>query len=319
MALTENPPDKLFAVRCPLLAHWVIVMKSGTVAIVGRANVGKSTLLNALLKEKVAIVSDKPQTTRRRILGVAHLPGAQVVLLDTPGLHQPQHLLNKRMIRTALDTMREADLLYVMVEATGPPERWDRFVIEQARDAVQASGKPAFLLINKVDLVHKASVLPLIETYRTLNDWTEIIPLSARTGVNLDRLVELTVKVLPEGEPLYDQETLTDQTMRTLAAELIREKVLEQTRDEVPYSIAVEIDEFKEEDTLARIAATVLVEKESHKGIIIGKRGDRLKAVGTRARLDMERLFGMKVFLQLWVKVRPGWREDERKLDELGY
>jgi GTP-binding protein Era len=294
-------------------------MKSGTVAIVGRANVGKSTLLNALLKEKVAIVSDKPQTTRTRILGVAHLPGAQVVLLDTPGLHQPQYLLNKRMIRTALDTMREADLLYVMVEATGQPERWDRFVIEQARNAVQASGKPAFLLINKVDLVHKASVLPLIETYRTLHDWTEIIPLSAKTGVNLDRLVELTVKVLPEGEPLYDQETLTDQTMRTLAAELIREKVLEQTREEVPYSIAVEIDQFEEEGGLARIAATVLVEKESHKGIIIGKRGDRLKAVGTRARLDMERLFGMKVFLQLWVKVRPGWREDEQKLDELGY
>ena len=294
-------------------------MKTGTVAIVGRPNVGKSTLLNALLKEKIAIISDKPQTTRTRILGVVHLADAQIVLLDTPGLHQARYRLNQRMVRTAVETMREADLLYVMVEATAAPGPGDRFVIEQVREAIGAGGRPAFLLINKVDLVNKARVLPLIESYRTMMDWNEVVPLSAQTGLNVDRLLELTVKVLPEGDPVYGEDVVTDQSMRTLAAEIIREKILQKTREEVPYSVAVEIDRFVEEGKLARIAATVLVEKESQKAIVIGKRGERLKAIGTYARIEMERLFGLKVFLELWVKVRPAWRQDELVLTELGY
>ena len=294
-------------------------MKSGTVAIIGRPNVGKSTLLNAVLKEKIAIVSDKPQTTRTRILGVAHLAGAQVVFLDTPGLHRPQHLLNKRMVRTALDTMRAADLLYVMVEATSSPGPGDRAVLEQVREVNSQGEKPSFLLINKVDLVNKVRVLPLIESYRKMLDWAEVVPLSAKTGLNVDRLLELTLKVLPEGEPLYGEDMVTDQPMRTLAAEIIREKILQKTREEVPYSVAVEIDRFVEEGKLARIAASVVVDKESQKAIVIGKHGEQLKAAGTYARIEMEQLFGMKVFLQLWVKVRSGWREDAQLLTELGY
>ncbi|MEK6618272.1 MAG: GTPase Era [Nitrospirota bacterium] len=294
-------------------------MKTGKVAIVGRPNVGKSTLLNALLKEKIAIISDKPQTTRTRILGVVHLADAQIVLLDTPGLHKPRDRLNQRMVRTAVETMREADLLYVMVEATAPPGPGDRFVMEQVRETIGAGGRSAFLLINKVDLVNKALVLPLIESYCTMLEWAEVVPLSAKTGLNMDRLLELTVKVLPEGDALYGDDVVTDQPMRTLAAEIIREKILQKTREEVPYSVAVEIDRFVEEGKLARIAASVLVEKESQKAIVIGKRGERLKTIGTYARIEMERLFGMKVFLELWVKVRPAWREDEQVLEELGY
>jgi len=275
--------------------------------------------LNTILKEKIAIVSDKPQTTRTRILGVAHLPDAQVVFLDTPGLHRPQHLLNKRMVRTALDAMRDADLLYVMVEATAPVGPGDRAVVEQVREAISQGGKPAFLLINKVDLVNKVRILPLIESYRKMLDWTEVVPLSAKTGLNVDRLLELTVKVLPEGEALYQEDVMTDQSMRTLAAEIIREKILQKVREEVPYSVAVEIDRFVEEGKLARIDASVVVDKDSQKAIVIGRHGERLKAAGTYARIEMERLFGMKVFLQLWVKVRSGWREDERLLTELGY
>jgi GTP-binding protein Era len=294
-------------------------MKTGTVTIVGRPNVGKSTLLNALLGEKIAIVSNKPQTTRTRILGVVHRPDAQILVLDTPGLHKPQYKLNSRMVRAAIETLGEADVVYVMVEAISTPGPGDRFVIEQVREAAKDGGPKVFLLINKVDAVNKARVLPLIDAYRTMLDWAEVIPLSAATGINVDRLLELTVKLLPEGEAPYGEDFLTDQPMRTLAAELIREKILEQTREEVPYSVAVTIDRFEEEKKLARIAASVWVEKDSQKAIVVGKGGQRLKEVGTAARLDMERLFGMKVFLELWVKVREGWREDEQALTELGY
>ncbi len=294
-------------------------MKTGTVTIVGRPNVGKSTLLNALLKEKLAIVSDKPQTTRTRILGVVHRPDAQILVLDTPGLHKPQYKLNSRMVRTAIETLDEADVIYVMVEATCPPGPGDRFVIEQVRDTVKDGGPKVFLLINKVDAVNKARVLPLIDAYRTMLDWAEVIPLSASTGINVDRLLDLTAKLLPEGQAPYGEDFLTDQPMRTLAAELIREKILQQTREEVPYSVAVAIDRFEETGKLAKIAASILVEKDSQKAIVVGKGGQRLKEIGTAARLDMERLFGMKVFLELWVKVREGWREDEQALTELGY
>ncbi|MFQ5991432.1 MAG: GTPase Era [Nitrospiraceae bacterium] len=294
-------------------------MKTGTVAIVGRPNVGKSTLLNALLGEKIAIVSDKPQTTRMRILGVVHRKDAQIVVLDTPGIAKPRYRLNRRMVQTALETLREADLIYMMVEATAGPGPADREVLQYVREAWERRKRPVFLLVNKVDLVRKPRVLPLIDTYRTMLDWSEVVPLSATAGVNVDRLLELTVKLLPDGDALYGEDVLTDQPMRILAAELIREKILHQTRDEVPYSVAVETEQFKEEGRLARIAASVWVEKESHKAMIVGKHGQRLKQIGTDARLEMEQLFGMKVFLELWVKVRPAWRQNEHFLVELGY
>ncbi len=294
-------------------------MKFGTVAIIGRPNVGKSTLLNALLKEKIAIVSNWPQTTRTRILGVVHLPDTQIAFLDTPGLHKPFHQLNKRMVRTALDTIREADLVYLMVEATAPPGSGDRLVIEQVEEVAGNGRVPVFLLINKVDLVKKPRLLPLIESYRRMRPWAEIVPLSAETGLNVDRLLEATVAALPEGEAQFGEDVLTDQSMRTLAAEVIREKILRKTREEIPYAVAVEIDLFLEEGKLNRISATVLVEKESQKAIVIGAHGERLKAVGTEARKELEGLFGGKVFLQLWVKVRSAWREDDQVLVELGY
>ncbi len=294
-------------------------MKTGTVTIVGRPNVGKSTLLNALLNEKIAIVSDKPQTTRTRILGVVHRPDAQILLLDTPGLHKPQHKLNSRMVRTTLETLGEADVIYVMVEAICPPGPGDRAVFEQVREAAVGDGPKVFLLINKVDLVNKAKVLPIIDAYSKMLEWEEVVPLSASAGINVDRLLDLTIKLLPEGQAPYGEDFLTDQPMRTLAAELIREKILQQTREEVPYSVAVSIDQFSEEGKLTKIAASILVERDSQKAIVVGKGGQRLKEIGTAARLDMERLFGMKVFLELWVKVREGWREDEQVLTELGY
>lgn len=294
-------------------------MKFGIVAIIGRPNVGKSTLLNALVGERIAIVSDKPQTTRTRILGVFNDADMQVILLDTPGLHKASHLLGQRMVRTAQETMREADLLFVMVEATGPPRTGDRLVIERVRDHLAQFPGPVFLLINKVDLVNKSRILPLIDEYRRLLNWSEIVPLSARTRDNLDRLVGAMRQALPEGPARYGPDVLTDQTMRTLAAEIIRENVLKRTREEVPYGVAVEIEQFVEEGRLARIAAVILVDKEGHKPIIVGAKGSRLKAIGTEARRAMEGLFGMKVFLELWVKVREGWRENEQALVELGY
>ena len=294
-------------------------MKFGSVAIIGRSNVGKSTLLNRLLNEKIAIVSDKPQTTRTRIVGVAHMEGAQIVFLDTPGLHEPHHLLNRRMVRTTLETFDDADVLYVVVEATSQPGPGDLVVIEHVKQAVAKQARPVVLVINKVDLVNKARLLPLMEQYLRIFPWTEMVPLSAETGDNVDRLLAVTPSLLAEGEATYNEDVVTDQSMRTLAAELIREKILQQTYEEVPHSVAVEIEQFQETKKMTKIAAVVLVEKESQKGILIGKQGERLKIVGTAARQDMERLFGMKVFLQLWVKVRESWREDEQTLAELGY
>ena len=294
-------------------------MKFGTVAIIGRSNVGKSTLLNRLLKEKIAIVSDKPQTTRTRILGVVHAPGAQIALLDTPGLHKPQHLLNRRMVKTAVDTLEEADLLYVLMEATSLPGPGDLLVVDHVKGALGKRQRPVILVVNKIDAVNKLKLLPVLEMYAKLFAWTEVVPVSAETGDNVERLLAVTVTRLPEANAAYDDETITDQSMRTLAAEMIREKILKQTYEEVPHSAAVEIDQFVEEGKLARINASIFVEKESHKAILIGKQGERLKVVGTEARQDMEKLFGKKVFLEMWVKVREAWREDERALIELGY
>lgn len=294
-------------------------MKSGTVAIIGRSNVGKSTLLNKLLGEKVAIVSNKSQTTRTRILGVVHLPEAQIAFLDTPGLHQPQDRLNARMVQTTLETLDAGDLVYVVVDAARQSAHLDRAVVQEVRRVLGSHPRPVFLVLNKIDAVRKPLLLPLLDAYSRQYPWTALIPISAKTGDGVDRLLAATVEALPQGEPRYEADMLTDQSMRALAAELIREQILHETQEEVPHSVAVDIEEFKEEGGLARIGATVLVEKDSHKGILIGQHGERLKRVGTNARLGMERLFGMKVFLQLWVKVREEWRQDERLLAELGY
>jgi len=248
-----------------------------------------------------------------------HAPGAQIALLDTPGLHKPQHLLNRRMVRTAVETLEETDVVFVIMDATSLPGPGDLLVLDYVKAAVNKRERPVLLVLNKVDLVNKLKLLPVIESYARLFAWTEVVPVSAQTGDNVQRLLTVAVSHLPEGEAAYDDDTVTDQTMRTLAAEMIREKLLRQTHEEIPYSLAVEIDEFIEEGKLARITASVLVERESHKAIVIGKHGERLKTVGTEARLDMERVFGMKVFLQLWVKVREAWREDEHALIELGY
>ena len=289
--------------------------------ILGRPNVGKSTLLNALIKQKIAIVSDKPQTTRSRVLGVGHYPQAQLVLIDTPGVHKPRHQLNTQMLRTALGSLQEADVVYVMVDARKSPGAGDWFVVEQVKEASQARPyRGVFLLLNKVDVVKKLQLLPIIERYNECGLWTEIIPISAQTGVNLDRLINVTLDCLPDEDiQYYDEDFVTDQPMRQLAAELIREKVLMQTRDELPYAVAVMIEGFREDGPRAHITATILVEKPSQKGILIGKGGQRLKIIGSLARTEMEQLFGLRIFLELWVKVQDGWRDDEHLLVELGY
>ena len=289
--------------------------RSGFIALVGRPNVGKSTLLNQILGEKIAIISDKPQTTRTRILGVRHLPKAQLVFLDTPGIHKPLYRLNQRMVRVALNVLDEVDLVFFLVEATEGVGAGDRYVVERLKERAV----PVVLVINKVDLVQKGRLLPLIDAYRQMHEFAEIVPVSALTGDGVNRLVEIAVRFMPEGPVYFEDDIVTDQPMQLLAAEFIREKILQKTRDELPFSVAVQIESFTEEGKLARIAAIVYVEKESQKAIVIGKRGELLKAVGTEARIEMERLFGMKVFLQLWVKVKEGWRRDERMLTALGY
>ena len=294
-------------------------MKFGTVAIIGRSNVGKSTLLNRLLGEKISIVSSKPQTTRTRVMGIVHAEGAQIAFLDTPGLHKPDHLLNRRMVRAAVETLDDADVFYMLMEATSRPGPGDLSAIKYMKEALAKQPRPVILVMTKIDLVNKHKMLPVLDQYAKLFAWTEVVPVSAQGNDNVERLLAVTVPYLPSGEGLYGEDVVTDQTMRTLAAEMIREKVIQATEDEVPYATAVEIDEFVEEGRLAKIRASIMVERETQKGILIGKHGERLKTIGTQVRLDMEKIFGMKVFLELWVKVRKDWREDEQALVELGY
>ena len=294
-------------------------MKFGTVAIIGRSNVGKSTLLNRLLGEKISIVSSKPQTTRTRVMGIVHAEGAQIAFLDTPGLHKPDHLLNRRMVRAAVETLDDADVLYMLMEATSRPGPGDLSAIKYMKEALAKQPRPVILVMTKIDLVNKHKMLPVLDQYAKLFAWTEVVPVSAQGNDNVERLLAVTVPYLPSGEGLYGEDVVTDQTMRTLAAEMIREKVIQATEDEVPYATAVEIDEFVEEGRLSKIRASIMVERETQKGILIGKHGERLKSIGTQARLDMEKVFGMKVFLEVWVKVRKDWREDEQALVQLGY
>lgn len=286
---------------------------SGFIAIIGRPNVGKSTLLNSLLGEKIAIISDKPQTTRNRIKGILSRPDAQLIFMDTPGIHKPQHKMNEAMVKSALATYNEVDAILFLVEAGGRPGAGDMFII----DTLAGVKPPVFLLINKIDKVKKDSILPIIDTYRSLYPFAEVIPISALLG-DLDGLVDTIIARLPAGPKYFPEDQLTDQPERFIASELIREKVFLLTREEVPYSTAVVIEDMKEEKGIVRIEAVIYVERDSQKGIIIGKAGSLLKKIGTLAREDAERLLGTKIFLKLWVKVKKSWREDEGLLKSLG-
>ena len=316
-------------------------MKSGYVSLIGRPNAGKSTLLNTIVGAKVAIVSDKPQTTRGRILGVKNYPDGQVVFVDTPGIHRPLHRLNVRMVDAAVDTLREVDVVVLVFDASTRPGHGDEFVA----GLLEKTKSPVVLVLNKVDVVAKARLLPLIEQAQRWYDFKAIVPVSAQTGDGVDRLERVLLEQLPEGEALYPDDYLTDQPERTLVAETVREKILQHTRAELPFSTAVVVDKFDEEERepppsrgrderasarrrssgqrpaetgLLRLYCTIYVEHDSQKAIVIGRGGDMIKRIGTEARKDLEEAFETKVFLDLRVKVNPDWRNDDRALDELG-
>jgi GTP-binding protein Era len=289
------------------------------VAIIGEPNVGKSTLMNALLEQKISIVTAKPQTTRRRILGILNGNSYQAVFLDTPGILKPKYLLQKAMVDTAYSAIEDADLVFLMIEAGFPKGEQDE-KRELVLSRVRRADKPSFLLINKIDLVSKAELLPIIDRYSKLLLFKEIIPISALNHENLDDLKATLIRYLPVGEPYFPQDALTDQPERFFVAELIREKVFEKYRDEIPYSTEVEVVEFKErEGRKDFIGAEITVERNSQKGILIGKGGAALKEVGELARKEIEKLLGRSVFLEMRVKVRQDWRRDERWLKRLGY
>jgi GTP-binding protein Era len=290
-------------------------VKAGFVSLVGRPNAGKSSLLNRLVGTKLAIVSDKPQTTRNRIVGVRNYEAGQVVFLDTPGIHKPQHRMNVRMVDVARDAMRDVDLVVLVVDASERSGAGDTFTL----DMVKRADRPVVLVLNKVDLVAKPKLLPMIDEWSRRAEFAGIVPVSALTGDNIDRLEEVLLAHLPDGEPLYPDDYLTDQPERFFVAEIVREQVLRHTHAELPYSSAVVVDRFEEPDErgLMRLYCTILVERESQKPIVIGRRGEMIKQIGTGARQELERFFDARVFLDLRVKVQDEWREDERVLNRL--
>jgi GTP-binding protein Era len=297
-------------------------MKCGFVSLIGRPNAGKSTLLNRLVGAKLAIVSDKPQTTRTRILGVRNYPDAQAVFLDTPGIHRPLHRLNVRMVDTAVDTIREVDVLGLVVDASERPGKGDQFVL----DLVKNAPAPVFLILNKIDRIKKVRLLPMIGEYSNMARFAEIVPISASTGDNVDRLERALIERLPEGERLYPLDYLTDQPERVLAAEIVREKLLQFTHAEIPFASAVIVDRFEEPAAegdgdgppILRLYCTVVVDRESQKPIVVGRGGEMIKRIGTAARQELEEFFGVRVFLDLHVRVRAEWREDDRVLGQIG-
>lgn len=289
--------------------------RSGYVSLTGRPNVGKSTLLNTIIGEKIAIVSPKPQTTRNRIVGIKNLPDAQIIFLDTPGIHKPKHRLGEIIVTEARESVREADLILFLVEPE-MPGTGDKFII----DIIKNLDKPVFLLINKIDTVKKPQVLPVIDAYMALYPFNEVIPVSALEGDGVDILMKSIVTKLPEGPKYYPDDIVTDQIERFMVSEIIREKIMQQTSDEIPYSVAADIADWSErEDGVIFIYVNIYVEREGQKGIIIGKGGARLKAVGTAARADIESLLGTKIFLEMRVKVKKDWRSNERLLKDLGF
>ena len=297
--------------------------RSGFVCILGKPNAGKSTLLNALAGEKLAIVSPKPQTTRNRVLGVIHIPktrgksGAQVVLIDTPGVHRPDTSLGKKMMAEVREALNSCDLVMLIVDAVRKEEASDQFLFS----LLQKSNTPVFLLLNKIDLLRgdKRKLLPLIEQYAKLYGFREVIPISARKREGMDVLLEKTVAALPEGPPYFPEDQVTDQPARFMVSELIREQVLMNTAEEVPHSVTVLTEQYEELPKLTRIAAAIFCEREGQKRILVGRQGQMLKKIGTGARLEIEKMLGTKVYLELFVKVRANWREARGFVEELDW
>jgi len=289
-------------------------MKSGFVSIIGRPNSGKSTLLNRLVGEKVSIVTNKPQTTRHVVKGIVTTDQGQIVFIDTPGVHKPIHRMNEHMMKSVRESINDADIVGLIVDCSVPYGRGDEFTL----DLVQGATTKTFLILNKIDLIPKKNVLPIIDRYSKLATFDEVIPISAKSGENVETFVAQIMKYLPEGPMFYPSEQISDQKERSIASEMIREKVILLTEEELPYSTAVIIDRFEEEKNLNRIYASIFVERDSQKGIVIGKGGEKLKEIGTAARQDLEAFFDRKVFLELHVKVKKGWRDDENTLRTLG-
>ena len=300
--------------------------RAGFASLIGRPNAGKSTLLNRMVGTKVAIVSDKPQTTRNRIVAVKNLPDGQIVFVDTPGIHRPLHRMNVRMVDAAVETLREVDVVALIFDASTRPGHGDEYVSK----LLEHVKVPVVLVLNKIDLVSKAKLLPLMEQAQKWHDFAAIVPVSAETGDGVDHLEQVILEKLPESDPIYPEEFLTDQAERTLVAEIVREKVLRNTRNELPFSTAVIVDQFDESDRepapngrsksmgLLRLYCTIYVESESQKPIIIGRGGAMIKQIGTEARKELEAFFDTKVFLDLRVKVDPDWRNNDRVLDAIG-
>ena len=290
--------------------------KSGFVAIGGRPNVGKSTLLNRVVGQKIAIMSDKAQTTRNKIQGVYTTDDAQLIFIDTPGIHKPKHRLGDFMVETAYSALREVDVTLFMISADQKRGKGDDFIIERLRQ----SQTPVFLVINKIDKVHPDALLAIIEDYSSQMDFAEIVPISATEGNNFETLMKLLIDEMPEGPQYFPEDQITDHPEYFIVSELVREKVLLLTRDEVPHSVAVVVDSMKRDhNDKVHIQATIIVERDSQKGIIIGKGGKMLKQIGTKARLDIEHLLDDKVFLELWVKVQKDWRDKQTFLTDYGY
>lgn len=291
--------------------------KSGFVSIIGRPNVGKSTFLNNVIGQKIAIMSDKPQTTRNKVQGVYTENDSQIIFIDTPGIHKPKHKLGDFMMKVAQNTLKEVDLVLFMISADEGYGRGDEFIIERLK-TIQT---PVFLVVNKIDQIHPDDLLPLIEKYQGLYPFKEIVPISALQGNNINTLVEQIKEYLPEGPQYYPADQVTDHPERFIVTELIREKVLHLTREEIPHSIAVVMDSMERRDNsdTVYVAATIIVERDSQKGIVIGKQGSMLKEVGKRARVDIEALLGSKVFLELWVKVQKDWRNKMSQLRDFGF
>ncbi|WP_088547443.1 GTPase Era [Paenibacillus aquistagni] len=290
--------------------------KSGFVAIVGRPNVGKSTLMNHVIGQKIAIMSDKPQTTRNKIHGVYTTDTTQIVFLDTPGIHKRKSKLGDYMNQTALNTLNEVEAILFLVDVSTGLGGGDRFVIEQLKKV----NTPVILVMNKIDQVHTDALPAMIQTYHELHEFAAIVPISALTGNNVDRLLDVITTYLPEGPQYYPNDQITDHPEQFVVAELIREKILQNTREEIPHSIAVAIEDMKVQDNgVVYIAAVIYVERDSQKGIIIGKKGALLKEVGKQARTDIEALLGSKTFMELWVKVKKDWRNQDRVLRDLGF
>ena len=290
-------------------------MKSGFVAFLGRPNAGKSTLLNRIIGQKLAIVSDKPQTTRTRVVGVKNYPDGQVVFVVTPGVHYPSHRMNVRMVDVALEAMREVDVVTLVVDVSVKLGTGDRYMLDMLRQVTQ----PAILVLNKVDRIAKQTLLPVIDQYAKEHAFSEIVPASAVDGTNVDVLERVFLRYLPDGEPMYPPEYLTDQTERFFVAEAVREQVLQLTHDELPFATAVVVDRFDESADGSRVDlyCTILVDRESQKPIVVGKGGAMIKQIGTAARLELEQCLEKKVYLDLHVKVKSEWRDDDRTLDEI--